>query len=942
MQIKVTQNEVKINKDILNDGEYNIHKCQFNFDEEYNGLVQKAVFTLNDGNSYLETIVNNECNIPIEVLEEGVLKIGVYAYETNNDELVLRYSPSPDIIHVFDGSYVKDAQNSEGGTPTEYEQLESRVNTALNEIDEALDDVETAVNEANNLDIDVSKTGKVATIDVTKKNDTVKTVTLSDGTSLQFNWEGTSLGIKTDNEESYTYVDLEGPQGKQGIQGPQGEEGKTGPQGETGATGNGILSIQKTATVGLVDTYTITFTDGTTTTFDVTNGEDGEVTQAQLDETNENVSWLQTLTEQMPHVAGQGTDLSLESVLNYRLMKFLPQGVSKQESTDGKNKLDFDNLFGNANILTKNADGSYTATGDGTNKGITVDVNIPAGNYYLSVDYVAKSNVTTSGDGNLLAMNIFYDDNTSSWGALILSTSTVGTRLSFKISETNKSIKRIYLGQFSRFTGGTLTFKNVQIGTDDTYEPYTGGIPAPNPSYPFMPSRVTGENSLIISNENLFDKNDVVNASLNADGTTSSSTTLLTSDFIKIDSSLTYYKTTTGSARVKLYDENKAAINTTNAGDIANFSGAKSFTIPYENAKYIRFSMTSENLNSIMLVEGSTAPSTYIPHEEQTYPISLGNIELNSSPDGTIRDAIMGSSDVSYNLFDLNQFLSNAGIGTDGKIISATQNNLYYIPVKYGQNYKMSFTNTSATGNTLYGFCDELPSIDGNCTYNVVTIANLNGYVFTPTSATNKYLCIRLNRDNQLAYLSNIQITEGSEAKPYFPYGQVGMWYKREYIGKVVLNGQESWNTSGISNVFYIATITNYATTNNVPFATYYKGVSNVTGASNMGIQANNTVAFINKDGATTPRFYIHDTTFSTPAELKTWLSTHNTTVYYVLATPQDVQITDTTLINQLNDIYNNAHSYNGVTNITTTYEDGNEQMYLDIEVLKNVWEVTE
>lgn len=45
-----------------------------------------------------------------------------------------------------------------------------------------------------------------------------------------------------------------------------------GPQGETG---NGISSIEKTATDGLVDTYTITFTDGTTATFTVTNGKDG-------------------------------------------------------------------------------------------------------------------------------------------------------------------------------------------------------------------------------------------------------------------------------------------------------------------------------------------------------------------------------------------------------------------------------------------------------------------------------------------------------------------------------------------------------------------------------------------------------------------------------------------------------------------------------------------
>lgn len=36
--------------------------------------------------------------------------------------------------------------------------------------------------------------------------------------------------------------------------------------------GNGIASVEKTGTSGLVDTYTITFQDGSTSTFDVTNG----------------------------------------------------------------------------------------------------------------------------------------------------------------------------------------------------------------------------------------------------------------------------------------------------------------------------------------------------------------------------------------------------------------------------------------------------------------------------------------------------------------------------------------------------------------------------------------------------------------------------------------------------------------------------------------------
>lgn len=48
-----------------------------------------------------------------------------------------------------------------------------------------------------------------------------------------------------------------------------------GKDGEDGTDGVGIASVQKTGTNGLVDTYTITFTDGNTTTFEITNGADG-------------------------------------------------------------------------------------------------------------------------------------------------------------------------------------------------------------------------------------------------------------------------------------------------------------------------------------------------------------------------------------------------------------------------------------------------------------------------------------------------------------------------------------------------------------------------------------------------------------------------------------------------------------------------------------------
>jgi len=56
----------------------------------------------------------------------------------------------------------------------------------------------------------------------------------------------------------------------------KGAKGDKGDKGETGATGNGVASVEKTSSVGLVDTYTITFTDGTTYQYTVTNGASGE------------------------------------------------------------------------------------------------------------------------------------------------------------------------------------------------------------------------------------------------------------------------------------------------------------------------------------------------------------------------------------------------------------------------------------------------------------------------------------------------------------------------------------------------------------------------------------------------------------------------------------------------------------------------------------------
>ena len=66
-----------------------------------------------------------------------------------------------------------------------------------------------------------------------------------------------------------------GPQGPQGEPGPAGPQGPAGQNGAPGANGNGIASITGPVTNGLNDTYTINYTNGTTSTFVVKNGAEG-------------------------------------------------------------------------------------------------------------------------------------------------------------------------------------------------------------------------------------------------------------------------------------------------------------------------------------------------------------------------------------------------------------------------------------------------------------------------------------------------------------------------------------------------------------------------------------------------------------------------------------------------------------------------------------------
>lgn len=179
------------------------------------------------------------------------------------------------------------------------------------------------------------------------------------------------------------------------------------------------------------------------------------------------------------------------------------------------------------------------------------------------------------------------------------------------------------------------------------------------------------------------------------------------------------------------------------------------------------------------------------------------------------------------------------------------------------------------------------------------------------------------NSESYTINLGTLELCKIGNYQDYL-YKDGDNWYKHSEIGKVVLDGSEFWGYGGYTGVFYTTSITDYATSNNIPFSNYYKGVNNVTGAGGMVSENNNVIGFINISGGTTPRFYIKDTRYTNASDtpnLKSWLSTHNIEVYYALATPTYEAITNEELINQLELLYN-AKSHDGTTNISITSED--------------------
>lgn len=131
---------LKVNKDICeikqnevwNVGDYNVHTVQVELSEEFDGLVNKVRYFVEE-NSYDMIITNNIAGVPYEAtLTEGTIKIGVYGYDADTNILV--QSTSPVNKYISSGTYTGEADNTQPLTPTDKQQIESAIQQNTDDI----------------------------------------------------------------------------------------------------------------------------------------------------------------------------------------------------------------------------------------------------------------------------------------------------------------------------------------------------------------------------------------------------------------------------------------------------------------------------------------------------------------------------------------------------------------------------------------------------------------------------------------------------------------------------------------------------------------------------------------------------------------------------------------------------------------------------------------
>lgn len=351
-------------------------------------------------------------------------------------------------------------------------------------------------------------------------------------------------------------------------------------------------------------------------------------------------------------VTGTGSTLTLEKTIKAPFQSIEIDGDTTQQTYSGKNLMpmseaviDSSNRVRKFNIaLTA---GTYTISFNldsfdmGTNSSFSVNMQL------RGADGVAVA------DPDVLVVN----------SATSLGRKSATFTINDSISIEKESNIRVNTGYYDN--GARVTITNIQIEAGSTataYEPYVGGIPAPNPDYPQDIHVVTGEQTVAVNGKNLFlvpetETKNGVTLTKNSDGTFNlvGTATSIATFSIKLDTVLesgTYtlsksegnfiavvqdYSGTSWLSQLITLNYNSDSV-TSSINPVGNCTA---FVIQARNG--ITYNL--QNVQ-VQLEKGSSVTQFVDYKTPQTYPISLGSTELCKI--GDYQDYIYKSGDGWY------------------------------------------------------------------------------------------------------------------------------------------------------------------------------------------------------------------------------------------------------------------------------------------------------
>ena len=443
----------------------------------------------------------------------------------------------------------------------------------------------------------------------------------------------------------------------------------------------------------------------------------------------------------------------------------------------------------------------------------------------------------------------------------------------------------------------------------------------PTPDSPVNVNVVSGSNVIKTSNKNLFNKDTVVNKSLYSGSVGqvisigTNSNTFRCPIFKKTSDKITISANdTSATMRVLLLDKDYKILSTTGYTTLP-------ITIDTSNCEFIAifFDGTTITVNNNIQIEQDSTATTYEEHQGKELPLDLPVV----------------------NLFDKdNETYTNGYIRSNATtLINSMYNRTLYIPCKPNTTYAIQKMVPKDNSKFMIASSVDVPAVGVNI-YNVVDAGTNSTHAIYTTSNNAKYLLVNYIQTNGTSttvaeMLNSIQIEQGSKANAYTPYGTTpielckigdyqdyfyknnGKWYLRKATGKVVLDGTENWIRSGNTSESFFCGALAVAS---IPFEVKM-GTANDSKTNYFvkGYKSSNAEVFDMYNGTDYYRtfvLYLSTSRATDVTTFKNWLGTHNVILYYVLATPTDTEITDTTLINQLNAL-EQAMSYDDQTNIS-------------------------